>query len=53
MIKVQIHKPFEDRNEPTFRMMIATGSFRKINFDDDHLIILFFMNAAIGIRINI
>ena len=22
MIKVQIHEPFKDRNEPTFRMMM-------------------------------
>ena len=27
MIKVQIHKPFEDRNEPTFRMMIACQQY--------------------------
>ena len=29
MIKVQIHKPFEDRNEPTFRMMIACQEYFK------------------------
>ena len=29
MIKVQIHEPFKDRNEPTFRMMMACKDYFK------------------------
>ena len=29
MIKVQIHEPYKDRNEPTFRMMMACKDYFK------------------------
>ena len=59
MIKVQIHEPFKDRNEPTFRMMMACKDYFKqigIEFtnsnDFDYLFIGMndFINKKISIK---
>ena len=30
MIKVQIHEPYKDRNEPTFRMMMTRSILNRL-----------------------